>query len=60
MKIYQNLRKSTKINKRKSMKIDGNQLKSIEINENLYKSRKIDESNHKNIGKKGRRQRRSL
>ena len=50
MKIYENLRKSTK-NQQKSTKIDDNQLKSIQINENLYKSSKINESNHKNIGK---------
>ena len=59
MQIYENLRKSTK-NQQQSTKINENQLKSIEIYKNLYKSRKIDESNHKNIGKKSRRQRQSL
>ena len=59
MNIYENLRKSTK-NQRKSTNINENQLKSIEINEHLYKSNKIDVSHHKNIRKKRRRQRRSL
>ena len=59
VKIYENLRKSTK-NQQKSTNINENQLKYTEINQNLYKFNKIDESHHKNIGKKGRRQRRSL
>ena len=53
MKIYENLRKSTKIdeNLRKSTKINENRRKSQKIHENLRKSTKI----YENLGKSVRK-----